>query len=44
MPYWPETQYVARDNLEFIVLLPPFLKCWVYRYVPLHMVLSSIEN
>lgn len=32
-PCWPQTQYIAEDDLEFPIL-PPLPECWGYRCAP----------
>lgn len=34
MPGWPLLYYVAEDDVELLILLPPLPTYWDYRHVP----------
>lgn len=33
---------VAEDGLEFLIFLPPSLKCWEHRPLPLSLLLNAV--
>lgn len=33
---------LAKDGLQFLIFLPPSLKCWEYRPLPLSLLLNAV--
>lgn len=42
-PDWTETYYIAEEDLEYLILLPPPLVCWNYRCTQHCMVYVVLE-